>query len=92
MGYLPYVESVVHHHQTAVVPDFVNSMLSIYDQQGKLPIWPLVGGETECMPGYSAIPIIADAYLKGIKGFDAERAFKAMTSSATYDKQKGVLS
>ena len=58
------------------VPDFVNSMLSIYDQQGKLPIWPLVGGETECMPGYSAIPIIADAYLKGIKGFDAERAFK----------------
>lgn len=72
------------------VPDFVNSMLSIYDQQGKLPIWPLVGGETECMPGYSAIPIIADAYLKGIKGFDAERAFKAMTSSATYDKQKGV--
>ena len=73
-----------------MVPDMVNSYLSIFDQQGKLPIWPLVGGETECMPGYSAIPIIADAYMKGFTGFDAERAYKAMTSSATYEKQKGV--
>lgn len=72
------------------VPDLVNSFLSIYDQQGKLPIWPLVGGETECMPGYSAVPIIADAYLKGIKGFDANRALKDMISSATNPKQKGV--
>ncbi len=72
------------------VSDMVNSMLSIFDQQGKLPIWPLVGGETECMPGYSAVPIIADAYLKGFKGFDAERAFKYMISSATYEKQNGV--
>ncbi len=73
-----------------MVPDIVNSFLSIYDQQGKLPIWPLVGGETECMPGYSAIPVIADAYGKGFQGFDAERAFQAMTASATYPKQKGV--
>lgn len=41
-------------------------MLSIYDQQEKLPIWPLIGGETDQMPGYSAVPIIADAYLKGL--------------------------
>lgn len=74
----------------SIVDDFINSYMSIYDQQGKLPIWPLVGGETECMPGYSAVPIIADAYLKGIKGFDAERAYQDMVSSATYDKQKGV--
>lgn len=73
-----------------MVDDIVNSFLSIYDQQGKLPIWPLNGGETECMPGYSAVPIIADAYLKGFHGFDAERAFKYMTASATYPKQKGV--
>jgi predicted alpha-1,2-mannosidase len=73
-----------------MVDDFVNSFLSIYDQQGKLPIWPLNGGETECMPGYSAVPVIADAYLKGFHGFDAERAFKDMVASATYDKQKGV--
>ena len=73
-----------------LVGDMVNSYLSIFDQQGKLPIWPLVGGETECMPGYSAVPVIADAYLKGIQGFDAERAYHSMVSSATYDKQKGV--
>lgn len=72
------------------VGDIVNSFLSIYDQQGKLPIWHLVGGETNCMPGYSSVPVIADAYLKGIGGFDAERAYNTMTSTATYDKQIGV--
>ena len=76
--------------QPQLVPDMVNSMLSIYDQQGKLPIWPLVGGETNQMPGYSAIPVIADAYLKGFQGFDPERALNAMVASATYEKQRGV--
>lgn len=76
--------------QPQLVPDMVNSMLSIYDQQGKLPIWPLVGGETNQMPGYSALPVIADAYLKGIRGFDPERALKYMVASATYEKQRGV--
>ena len=76
--------------QPRLVPDMVNSMLSIYDQQGKLPIWPLVGGETNQMPGYSAIPVIADAYLKGFQGFDSERALNAMVASATYEKQRGV--
>ena len=72
------------------VPDLVNSMLSIYDQQEKLPIWPLIGGETNQMPGYSAVPVIADAYLKGITGFDAERAYQAMVASSVYEKQNGV--
>lgn len=76
--------------QPQLVPDMVNSMLSIYDQQGKLPIWPLVGGETNQMPGYSAVPVIADAYLKGFQGFDPERALNAMVASATYEKQRGV--
>ena len=76
--------------QPQLVPDMVNSMLSIYDQQGKLPIWPLVGGETNQMPGYSAIPVIADAYLKGFQGFDPERALNTMVASATYEKQRGV--
>ncbi len=64
------------------VNDFVNTMLAIYDQQGKLPIWHLNGNETNTMVGYHAIPVIADAYLKGFNGFDAERAFNAMKSSA----------
>ena len=72
------------------VDDIVNSFLSIYDQQGKLPIWHLIGGETNCMPGYSSVPVVADAYLKGFKGFDPERAFQAMTGTATNKKQNAV--
>ena len=73
-----------------LLPDMINSMLSIYDQNGKLPIWPLYMDETNCMPGYSSVPVIADAYMKGIKGFDAERALRYMVSTATNPKQKGV--
>lgn len=65
--------------------DFVNSMLAIYSQQGKLPIWHLQGNETDCMVGYSAVPVIADAYIKGIRGFDTLLAFKAMKESSIRD-------
>ncbi len=64
---------------------FVNSLLAIYQQQGKLPIWPLMGSETNCMVGYHAVPIIADAFLKGYKGFDAAAALDAMKVSSTRD-------
>lgn len=67
------------------VPDMINSMLNIYEQQGKLPIWHLMGNETNCMVGYSAIPVIADAYFKGFKGFDPELALEAMKASSTRD-------
>lgn len=73
-----------------MVGDFVNSFLSMYDQQAKLPVWPLIGGETDQMPGYSAVPVIADAYLKGIGGFDVDRAYAAMIGSSVYEKQNGV--
>ncbi len=72
------------------VPDMINSMLSIYDQNGKLPIWPLQMGETNCMPGYSSVPVIADAFLKGIGGFDAERALRYMVSTGKNPKQNGI--
>lgn len=72
------------------VSDIVNSMLSIYDQQGYLPIWPLAGAETHCMPGYSSIEVITDAYLKGFTGFDAERAFAACKSTSTSAKFQGI--
>lgn len=72
------------------VDDMINSMLSIYKQNGKLPIWSLQSGETNCMPGYSSVPVIADAYLKGFKGFDAETALKYMVSTATNPLQNGV--
>lgn len=76
--------------QAERVDDIINSMLSIYRQQDKLPIWPLMSGETNQMPGYSSVPVIADAYLKGFSGFDAEEAFRAMVATATYERQNGV--
>ncbi|MDO5570011.1 MAG: GH92 family glycosyl hydrolase [Bacteroidales bacterium] len=76
--------------QTDKVDDIVNSMLSMYDQQGYLPIWPLTGGETHCMPGYSSIEVISDAYLKGFRGFDAKKALDYMVSSANNDRYPGI--
>ncbi|MCC8173413.1 MAG: GH92 family glycosyl hydrolase [Odoribacter sp.] len=60
------------------VSDMVNSMLKHYDDYGLLPVWELVGNETNCMIGNHSIPVIAEAYLKGIKGIDGERAYEAM--------------
>ena len=65
-------------------------MLAIFDQQGKLPVWHLRGNETNTMPGYSAIPVVVDACLKGFKGFDLERAYNAVKVSATGNFEPGV--
>ncbi len=67
---------------TTLVADMVNSMLDIYEVTGELPIWSLSSGETNTMIGYHAVSVIADAYLKGIRGFDARKALEAMTLSA----------
>jgi predicted alpha-1,2-mannosidase len=67
------------------VNDFVNTMLTIYDQQGFLPIWHLNGYETGTMVGISSLQVIAEAYLKGFKGFDAERAYNALKKTAMRD-------
>lgn len=64
------------------VNDIINSMLAIYKQQGKLPVWHLMGNETNTMVGYSAVPIVADAFLKGFKGFDTQLAYNAVKASA----------
>lgn len=67
--------------------DLVNTMLTIYQQQGKLPVWHLVGNETDCMVGNPALPVIADAYLKGIRGFDKNLAYEAMKNSAMREER-----
>ncbi|WP_186461730.1 GH92 family glycosyl hydrolase [Mucilaginibacter pallidiroseus] len=61
--------------------DFIKSFLEMYKQGGLLPIWPLASNETYCMVGNHAIPVIVDAYAKGIRDFDAELAFTAMKAS-----------
>lgn len=66
---------------------FVNSMLAIYQEQGKLPVWHLMGNETNTMVGYHAVPVIVDAYLKGFDGFDAELAFEAVKAFAMRDER-----
>jgi len=66
-----------------MVDGFVNSMLQQHDKQGFLPIWALWGDETYCMIGNHAVPVIVDAFLKGFKGFDAERAYQAVKKSLT---------
>jgi predicted alpha-1,2-mannosidase len=65
--------------------DMINTMLAIYQQQGKLPIWHLMGNETGTMVGISSMQVVAEAYLKGIKGFDAEKAFEAIKATAMTD-------
>jgi predicted alpha-1,2-mannosidase len=68
-----------------LVPDFINTMLTIRDQQGKLPVWSLAGNETNCMIGYHAVPVIADAVRKKFTGFDYEEALDAAVHSASLD-------
>ena len=66
--------------------DLVNSLLASQQESpfGILPVWQFQGIETWCMIGYHSVPIIADAYLKGIRGFNETEALKAMLASATY--------
>ncbi|CAM1340825.1 GH92 family glycosyl hydrolase [Tenacibaculum amylolyticum] len=66
--------------------DFINTFLAKYDEGGIMPIWDLSGNYTGCMIGYHAVPVIADAYMKGIRNYDAEKALTAMKHSATRNK------
>ena len=67
--------------------DIINSMLTYYEVHKSLPVWTLYGNETNTMTGNHAIPVIADAYFKGIKGFDAEKAYEAMKNTQMRDER-----
>ena len=60
--------------------DFINTFLLQYQQDKILPVWELAGNETQCMIGYHAVPVIADAYMKGIRGYDEKLALQASAS------------
>lgn len=72
--------------------DIVNSLLAARRESpyGILPVWAFHGLETWCMIGYHAVPVIADAYMKGIGGFDAGEALDAMVASADYGPYGGI--
>lgn len=61
---------------------YIRTFLRQYEEGGDLPVWELAGCETECMIGYHSASVIADAYMKGIRDFDANKALKAMVSTA----------
>lgn len=70
------------------VPDMIRTMLDICDEQGKLPVWHLMGCETNCMVGYPAIPVVADALLKVLlPESEWERAYEAMVRSTEVDER-----
>jgi predicted alpha-1,2-mannosidase len=70
--------------------EFIHTLLSKYEQGGVLPMWELVANYTGCMIGYHSIPVIVDAYFKGIRDFDINTAYKAMVEAATYTTE-GIL-
>ena len=72
------------------VNDMVKSFIAFYEQNGRLPVWNMWGSETDMMIGYHAVAVIADAYLKGIGDFDAEKALEACVATANLDDYRGI--
>ena len=70
--------------------DFIRTFLAEYEQGGLLPVWELSSNETECMIGYHSVSVIADAAVKGITGFDMEKALLAMKKSAESRDRYGI--
>jgi len=81
--------TLVQQKRTA---DMVNSMLAHQQQSVHkiLPVWSHYANENWCMIGYHAVPVIADAYMKGITGFDAEKALNACIISSNYAPYDGI--
>ncbi len=66
--------------------EFIKAMLDMYNYDKHLPVWELAANETWCMIGYNSVSVIADAYRKGIRDFDAGEALKAMVETANSDR------
>lgn len=64
------------------INDMVRSLLDHYQQYGLLPVWSLLGTETNTMTGYHAVPVLVDAYLKGFRDYDADLAYQSLLTSA----------
>lgn len=71
--------------------DFVKTFIAQYEQGGLLPVWELSANETNCMIGYHAVPVIYDAWAKGIRNYDGDKAFEAMKASAN-QQTPGLIS
>lgn len=72
------------------VSDMIQCFLHFYEQHGALPLWNLYGWETDMMIGYHAVPVIVDAYLKGIGDFDPVKALEACVTTANRDDYRSI--
>jgi len=72
--------------------DMIRSLLAHQQQSvhGVLPVWSHHANENWCMIGYHSVSVIADAYVKGLRGFDEDQALEAMIASANYDRYDGI--
>ena len=61
--------------------DWAKTMMAICREHGELPVWHLHSTDTYCMVGEPGVPVLADMILKGVKGFDYEKAFQYMKQS-----------
>ena len=77
------LQTLIHREKQA---DIAQTFLHIFEQQGKLPVWHLMGNETDCMVGNPGVPVLADLVLKGFD-IDKDKALKAMVTSAMLDER-----
>jgi predicted alpha-1,2-mannosidase len=77
--------TIMHPERTS---DMINSLLAHYKETGLLPVWSMQGNETNMMIGYHAVPVVVDAYFKGIKNFDIDLAYDACKTSAMTDSRQ----
>jgi len=85
--------------ETERTKDFVETFKNQFEQGGSLPVWELWANETGCMIGYHSVPVITDAYLKGLISIPADTLLKMMMHSANQDhlglkayKENGYIS
>ncbi len=79
----PLMTLIQHDRYSSII----RSMLDIYHQQGKLPVWHLMDNETDCMVGNPGVCVVADAVLKDVPGIDAEEAYAALRASVMLDER-----
>ena len=70
-----------------IYPDFMDSFIEMYEKSGRIPVWPMVGVETDCMIGNPGIIVAGDAIMKGIAGERIEELYEAMKASAMLDSR-----
>lgn len=71
--------------------DMIRTFLGMYRERGELPVWELSANETYCMIGYHSVPVIYDAWMRGIRDFDTRLALEAMVASARGPQEEKKL-